>query len=181
MNPEARLLAGSVYFALAGVAAFLFHRERERSETRGTSLIWAALAGFLVILAFGALTDFGAELVNDVRKAARSEGWYAVRRPLQAQVILAAAVFVTVAYIWSLVRLGKRIRQYGLVMTAIAWLVGFNTVRGISLHQIDAVMGLRVGPVSVGFLGNAVGIGLTVAALLLGYRRVKSATVRTWG
>lgn len=173
MNTNLRLLAGAVYFALAAAAAFLFHRERERPETRGSSLIWAAFAGLLVVLAFLSLTDFGSELVNDVRQMARREGWYAVRRPLQAQVVLAAAVVVTVGYLWSLFRLGNRIRRYALVLTAFAWLVGFTAVRGISLHQIDALMGIRLGPVNVGTLGNIVGVGLACAALLFGFRRLR--------
>ncbi|MFM7322986.1 MAG: hypothetical protein ACKO5K_15920 [Armatimonadota bacterium] len=160
------LLAGTVWFVLAAAAAAVFHRERERTATRGSSLVWAAFAGLLVALAFLALTNIGNELVDDLRRAARTEGWYMARRPLQAKVVGAATVVVIAGYAWSLIRLGPRIRRYGMVMTAFAWLAGYTAIRTISLHHIDVALGMRLGPVSLGSALNLAGAAL--AALTIG-------------
>ncbi len=169
MNHETRLAAGTVWFVLAALSAGVFHRERERAETRGSSLVWAAFAGLLVLLAFLALTNIGNEIVDGLRQAARSEGWYTARRPLQAQVVAAATVIVVTVYLWSLKRLGSRVRRYGLVMTAFAWLAGFTAVRTVSLHHIDAVLGMRFGPLSLGMVLQALGVGLAVLAIANGW------------
>jgi len=170
MTDSTRLISGTLWFVLAGFAASVFHRERERPATRGTSLVWAAFAGLLVLIAFLSLTNFGNELVDELRKTARTEGWYSARRPMQAKVVVASTLIVVAGYAWSLIRLGSRVRRYGLVMTAFAWIAGFTAVRTISLHQIDAVLGAGIGPLTFGKALNAVGVLLAVSAIFLGWR-----------
>ena len=160
-----------VWFALAGatiVRALLQHK-----KARGTERIFWPFA--LVLCGFGyvILTEWGQSMAESVRQVARTEGWYAFRADVQKPVILAAAAATTVLALlgmWSMRRSGL----VGMSMViAIAWTIGFQGIRGISLHDIDYLMTKNVGPMRINQWGQAIGWLLAVMPLALPVRKSK--------
>lgn len=172
MSESVRIALGVLFAALSVVAAGIFNREHDRDGFRRSALVWAGLALVLASLSFFTITDLGPLLMDDVRQEARSEGWYMSRRPMQARVILGILVAAILGYGTLLVRLGDNRRNYLLPVTASAYLLALNAIRLVSLHQVDAVMGKRVGWLTFGAVLQVVGLTLTGVALLQGMRRL---------
>lgn len=168
MSEYLRIVLGAIYFVLAGCSAWVFHREYERSETKRSSLVWAGLTVVLAVLAFFTMTEVGQVLVNDFRQEARAEGWYLSRRPMQARVIVGILVGAVLGYGALIVRLRHKLSRYLGAITASAYLMALDSVRLVSLHQVDHLMGLHVGFLTVGGLLQLIGLLLVSLALYRG-------------
>jgi hypothetical protein len=132
-------------YVFAGVVVLVTgftERHRRRSDTSRAlwPTFWFATGGLLIVMAAGRATNASDLLVDLGRDTARSEGWYDIRRSVQAWVIgvvtLLWAATVAVA-IW---RVPERRRRYLPAAVAAFTLVCYVGVRMVSLHQVDAVL-----------------------------------------
>ena len=168
MNPDTSLIAGCAWYALAFWAA-LASRSKSPSAKKQpeSSTVYLPYACFLAAIGFGTLTDLGQQGAQAVRTLARAEGWYRFRADVQVQLMLAIVVVAALATLAGLFR-AKRHGPQAIVMTgALAWTIGFQSIRGISLHAVDALMGRHAGPLTVAQWGTAIGLGLAALPLLL--------------
>ncbi len=134
-------------------------------EDASTGKFWIAVA--ILLLTIGLVKEFhlGEELVNDLRQMAKESGWYGERRAYQTWLIIGVFVggFVGagLATYWFADKLGGNIALF----IAITYLLIFKAIDACSLHQVDAILGIRFGGLSV---RNVIEFTLLVAIALIG-------------
>lgn len=154
----------AVRAATYGVTALLavWWGVRERRSTSSTALDWWPTYWFmsailLATLAFGHVSGLGDLLSEIGRDQARSEGWYATRRKVQAVVVAAVIGGWLVGIAVAVFRIPPRRRRYLPHIIALSAIIAFAAIRIVSLHQIDSLLyrrdigGIRV--VSLSELG----------------------------
>jgi hypothetical protein len=135
-------------------------RYRRSSDSRVWPAFWFATSGLLLIMALGRASDVGDLLTEIGREQARSNGWYELRRSLQAWVIGAVTAVWAVTIGFAGWRVPER-RRYLPTAVVVFTLVCFTGVRIISLHQVDALLHNR------DVRGVTVGAAIEVGLLLL--------------
>lgn len=164
-----RLLAG-LLMLMAAVACGLAAKGQGgvRGETRGRAA-WAALAGVLVLLAINRAFDGLGAVTDLLREEALSEGWYAVRRPIQATVLgLLLLTLIGAGYAaWRRWRPGAdhAVPGLGRAVLGTALLTAMSLMRGVSLHQVDALLARHLGSLTGSALADVVGLAFLAAGL----------------
>lgn len=151
-------------YALGATTAFVLgavERRRRSSNSHLWPTFWFATGGLLLIMAFGRASNVSDLLTEIGREQARSDGWYEVRRSLQAWVIGAVAAVWVVTIALAVWRVPERRRRYLPTAIVVFTLVCFAGVRLISLHQVDALLHNR------DVRGVTVGAVIEVGLLLL--------------
>lgn len=141
-------VAAYLLAAAAAVAAGL--RERRRIAATGADLwptFWFLSAALLVSLGVARWMDLAGILTDLGRTEARAEGWYEVRRGIQAAVIVGITVVWAISVVVAVWRVPERRRRYLPAAVVAFTIVCFAMVRSISLHHVDAVLDRRVGEV----------------------------------
>jgi hypothetical protein len=122
---------------------------------------WWAIAFLLLMLGISRLANFEQIVTNVGRQVAMSNGWYNTRRPIQSigifGIVLGSGFIATcvVAFI-------QRLRAPEAIGTlAIGGLLTLISIRVISLHSVDAILGRHL----FGFFG--VQLGWLLELLLL--------------
>jgi hypothetical protein len=155
-------------YLLAAACCYIAGRREAHSQDRSRldlfPAYWFVTAGFLALMGFGRLSQLGELLGYFGRAEAREAGWYEARRPFQAAAIALIAggwFLVTTTAVW---RVPERRRRYLPAAVLVFTLVCFAAVRGISLHQVDAL--LYNHPIAGVRLASLLELGgLTVAGL----------------
>ena len=158
------LLQGAVTLACTASAL----RQLPLSSAR---LHWTLAAGCLCLLALNSLVHADYALVLLMREAAQAADWYTQRRPLQV-----AALCLVGAAIWPIATfVGPTVRRFDQhlqrVAAGLAWLGALLIVRLVSLHHIDRLFDLRLGPLSTGRWLEVAGLGLVFAGIIGALRR----------
>ncbi len=143
------------YLTLAGLLIVRWRRVRtahphsRRDQPRHA--VWLVLAIAVALMGINAATN-GFERIADLgRTLTDAAGWYEHRRPVQGVVcmligVLAVLLIAHIVRDGCSVRGGIRQRRRAAVAALLSALLAFAAVRSISLHQIDALMNIRVGP-----------------------------------
>lgn len=124
------------------------------------------MAAMAIVLGVALALGVAAELVSYGREVAGSEGWYGERRPIQAAAILGtvAAGAVAALPLWLLA--GRHVPALRPALVLLLGLLCYLVVRGISLHQVDAVLHRRPGD-SAMRVGDLVELAWVVALTLV--------------
>ena len=168
-----------VLYALAGTTALLLGViERQRGNAAGPRLwptFWFATGGLLLTMALGRASNVSDLLTDLGRERARSDGWYEVRRSLQAWVVGAVAAVWAVTVAFAIWRVPERRRRYLPTALVVFTLVCFVGIRLISLHQIDTLLDRDVRGVSIGAVTEVGLLLLVVAVTAWRFRRPRNA------
>jgi hypothetical protein len=141
-NPTAWVIVVA-YFVVCGLCVWAGVKERQNRDRASEKLIpqfWFVLAGLLFLLGWNKQLDVQTLFTQIGRDAAKSEGWYANRRPIQAIFVVlfglggASAVAAGIYYmrdVW---------KRYRLAYTGIIYLGVFVVIRAASFHHIDTIL-----------------------------------------
>jgi len=129
-------LLSSVLCAFAGVRDLALVSREERPRRL---IFWLIVGGVLAALAVFAATDAQRSIGDAFRDEAQSEGWYSIRRPIQATVVILIVVAADATILLAM-RLKGAKRRYLPPFIALVFLCSFVVIRSLSLHQIDAVL-----------------------------------------
>jgi hypothetical protein len=132
------------------------------SVARGREAGWLVIAAILAVLTVEKFVEprMGA-IASDF---ALSGGWYHHRRSVQVVVILAILVTAIASVLLAFRSHRATTRAALLVVIALA---GFALVRGVSLHEVHAVLAAGIGPVR---LRHMIELGLLGAIAALAFK-----------
>lgn len=146
-------------YYLAGLLAFLAWRRRESVPYRYGRLhrkFWLLAALTFVFLGLNKQFNLLELVTATARCHTQHGGYYLDRREYQREFIaMAVGLFGTVFAVAS-IRFRKLWPFAGLGMMGVALIWVYTAVRTISLHQIDAVLGYRIGGVSINAMAEIV-------------------------
>jgi len=133
-----------------------------RAARPAIARLWTALAAVLVLLGLNKQLDLQTMLTAVVRDAAKQQGWYADRRPVQIAAVVGALVLVVMA--GALVGRAVRgeLRRLWPAVAGVAVLGAYAAMRTTSLHEIDAFMAR--GPLPMKWWGELLGLALIASA-----------------
>jgi hypothetical protein len=162
--------------------------QRAHGDRSGPAPFWLLLTGFLLLLGINKQLDLQSALTDFGRRLAREQGWYDRRQEVQALFIaLIAAISLVVlgAFGW-LARAALRSRL--LALLGLVFLVSFILIRASSFHQVDVLIGLRLGGLKWNWILELGGIGCVgLAAVQSGHggcdgnpRRLRSGSGCRW-
>ena len=113
-------------------------------ERQRVAALWLGLAIALLALGVNKQLDLQTALTEIGRMLARDEGWYAVRRKVQAAFI----VVVAVTGLWlfrALVNVAAGARGHlKQVLAGTVFIIVFVIIRATSFHHIDTLLGVRL-------------------------------------
>lgn len=169
---------GWVAVVLYFVAAWLCFLSARRSRAldpyaspgRWEPRLWTLFAVVLLALGINKQLDLQSAFTEVMRVVAREQGWYESRLQYQYAFIGAAAVLATsagIALIAATWRLGRALK---LAALGLVFVLAFVTVRAMSFHHVDALIGTRVLNVRVNWIFEIGGIAVVIAGAVLGLR-----------
>jgi hypothetical protein len=150
VNLSLQILSGIAYFFAAAVAAYLYHRQEDLSKRSQLGKVYLTITLVLCVLAFMHLMNLGGDVADNVRMVAKQGGWYGDRRPMQAKLVLFVSAISTIGLVGLLITFKKVIKPVLSIVLALAACLTFTLIKTISLHQIDGVLALHVGPARLG-------------------------------
>jgi hypothetical protein len=159
--PSARLSSTLLTFALAFLGArrrldALPARERLRT-------LWRGLAIVLLLLGINKQLDLQTALTEMGRILARSEGWYAVRRPVQLAFIAFVALFGLATFRAVLLLAAGELRSLRAVLAGTVFIIVFVTIRAASFHHIDRLLGTDIGGFRMNWIVEVGGLSFIIA------------------
>ena len=108
-------------------------------------------------------------------KPVEGQGWYETRRPYQYAFIGAVAVLATSAGV-ALIAATRRVdRALKLAALGLVFVLAFVTVRAMSFHHVDALIGTRVLQVRVNWIFEIAGILVVIVGSVLRLMRPTAA------
>lgn len=144
------------------------HTPRRGSHTGGRAAwpaiarLWIALAAVLVLLGLNKQLDLQTMLTAAVRDAAKQQGWYADRRPVQIAAVVGSLVLVVVIGALIARALRGELRRLWPAVAGVAVLGAYAAMRTTSLHELDAFM--VGGPLPMKWWGELLGLALIAFA-----------------
>lgn len=148
----------ALYLTTMLLASMLIRTRVRRARLRlafRSALVWSGVVLTIFALSVDQHAKFSRRVLAQIRDTAHASGWYEHRYAIQivAGLILAAVgAFVIRRFA---VRRGHTVPGYRMFGLGILALVLFVSLRELSLHHIDNVMGYRVATLSVGRVGEA--------------------------
>lgn len=136
-------------YAAAGIPCLA--RGLQRGEAA-----WAGAAGVLFLLGSVQAAQLDLLVTGALRSLAWHEGWYGMRRPLQAIVLAAGA--------GALVAAARRLGSQPLLALGTGICLFLGWARVVSLHHVDEILNAGVFGLRAGRWLDAVGLLLVVAA-----------------
>jgi hypothetical protein len=124
--------------------------------------LWLGIFLLLILLGINKQLDLQTAFTELGRIAARSGGWYAIRRKFQIAFIV--AVFLASAWIFRSILLlasGQRLRLAP-VLVGIAFLICFVVTRAASFHHIDRLLGINFAGFKMNLILELGGIALVI-------------------
>ena len=140
----------TLYCVAATACALAALADRRAGGSTQRQAIWVTLAACVLILGFGRELEAGNWLTDRGRDWARSQGWYADRRPLQRRADLALLMLGAVTLGGLLILVGRRLGDCLPAATVLVLMATFISVRAVSYHNVDQLLynrewrGLRV-------------------------------------
>jgi len=122
-------------------AAWACRRAQQRGEAGFDAPVWAGLSAVFLLLSQAKLTrGLGVlkGLGDWLRMLAKQNDLYANRRQFQIVASVAVALIVLVLFMYGLLWVWHAIKRYRLAIGFAALVVGFDIIRFISLHEVDA-------------------------------------------
>jgi cytochrome bd-type quinol oxidase subunit 2 len=165
-------LMGWLTVAAYFLAAWLCWRARHaalesaRPAARQSAMLWALFAVGLVLLGLNKQLDLQSAITEMGRMLARSQGWYANRRPVQMAFIAAVALSATLGFALLLLAARQELRRMLLALTGIAGLGCFIVIRAASFHHVDQFIHFSIAGLRMNWLLELGGIGLVVLGAL---------------
>ena len=151
------------YLAVAGLCAWAWRRESARKAIGERGLVpgfWLMLAAVMLALGVNKQLDLQSWFTQVGKDLAKSEGWYARRRPVQVAFIGAVALVgmtgVGVVVWW----LRGSVRRYRVAVAGMVYLICFVVIRAASFHHIDRLLHVGLEHVRLNHVLELGGIGL---------------------
>jgi hypothetical protein len=141
-NPTAWLITVA-YFVVCGLCFWAGKKERENRDRASEKLIpqfWFVLAGLLFFLGWNKQLDLQTLFTQIGRDAAKEEGWYKDRRPIQAAFVIIFALLGAGAVAAGIYFMREVWKRYRIAYTGIIYLGVFVVIRAASFHHIDTVL-----------------------------------------
>ncbi|WP_287978645.1 hypothetical protein [Sphingomonas sp.] len=136
--------------ALAAVAAASLRRPS-----------WLSLAALLAAMAIVIATDAHWIVHDRIRAMLMADGLYADHARIQMAITLVGAIGVACAGLW-IVRAAHGARRWAWLTTLV--LVGLFCIQALSVHGVDALLGMRLGPVMlIGWLWGTAALAILLA------------------
>ena len=132
-------LTGLIAFALAALACVTVAR-------RGAGTRWWRVAALQAVCLIEVLVGFRHRAHDLVDSLLQANGWYASRGPLQVALLVAALVLALLTFV-ALTRLRRAGAELWFAASATAAALCLFAAESVSLHGVDAVMYLNLGPV----------------------------------
>lgn len=174
MNLSLQIFSGIAYFFAAAVAAYLYHRQEELSKHSQLGKLYLTVTLVLCVLAFMHLMNLGGDVADNVRTVAKQGGWYGDRRPMQAKLILFVTGISVIGLGGLLIKFKQIIKPVLPIVLALCGCLTFTLIKTISLHQVDAILAMHVGPARLGAWIHFLLYGSVIVSLLAkvkaGYR-----------
>lgn len=151
---------------------------RAHGDRSGPAPFWLLLTGFLLLLGINKQLDLQSALTEFGRRLAREQGWYDRRQEVQALflALIAAVGLVALGAFGWLARAAPRSRL--LALPGLAFLIVFILIRASSFHQVDQLIGLRLGGLKWNWILELGGIGCVGLAALQGGRGGREGSPR---
>jgi len=166
MNPDLNLFFGLSWHLIALMAIWKGKQDAKKTRSRAVADLWLQYAVLLVLIGFAQLTNVGPQVAQMVRNVAKEEGWYRFRGEVQFELIRGVGIASALVLCLGIVKAFKHGLQGFLMFSALAWTFGFQSIRGISLHHVDAMMAQRFGQLTLAQWGTTVGIALAFLPML---------------
>jgi hypothetical protein len=160
------------------VVAFLCWRagiaEKKQGMINGPNRnywLWLGLAALLLVLGINKQLDLQTPLISLGRAIAEANGWYGIRREVQAAFVILAALFASLLFFGLLWRLRGNWQQYWLVIAGLAFVLVFILIRAASFNHVDYLLSQWriIGPFRMKYaveLGGVLVIGMGAALKL---------------
>jgi hypothetical protein len=148
-------------------SAVLAHRAAAaagRKGAPGEARFWTLCALMMIALGINEVFDFQMLLTQLGRTWAQALGLTGQRRLLQAFFILGLAVVVVAAGIATVIATRRMDGAIRLALAGLASIAAFVMIRAISLHHVDALLGMGAGWVNIGAVQEWIGIAIVAAA-----------------
>ena len=113
------------------------HELRERRA-------WWSISFLFLSLGIGKLLDLQSVLTRTGRILAAREGWYSQRRPVQFELIIFDAAICLIALVILLILVRRAAASTRAALLGATFLIGFVSIRAISLHQVDRLIAHKV-------------------------------------
>jgi hypothetical protein len=165
-------------YLLAAWTCFLCARRSRAAVAQAPSdcwepRLWALFALVLLALGINKQLDLQTAFTEVMRGLAKEEGWYEARRHYQhafiaALAVVAACAGVAVAFMTRWLDRTVQLGAFG-----IAFLLTFVTVRAMSFHHVDALLGTRVLQARLNWIFEIGGISILILGSALRLRRSK--------
>ena len=146
------------------ISAWLCWRRANRMRNAQTSaqqrvhLFWKLLAFGLVLLAINKQADLQSAITYFGRGIAKSQGWYAERRVVQAYFVVFVACVSAVLSCGLLWFIRSAWRQCWLAVLGISLQLAFIAVRAASFHHFDDLLGSRIGGAKMNWILECSGL-----------------------
>lgn len=140
--------------------------------------MWWLLAALLLFLGINKQLDLQTALTTAGRCLAYANGWYAKRRIVQEDFLLALAAFGIASLLLTFTVLGEAIRQSGIAFLGLCVLGTFVMMRAISFHHFDALLGMRAFGVTTNFIFENTGLVMICVNAILLIRRHRHSRPR---
>lgn len=149
-------------------AVFSFQRARNEfaaipPQTGDLKFFWLTVAGLLFLLAINKQMDFQSLLTAGGRCVAQAQGWYGMRRSVQAGFIIGLMIASAGVFGLALWALRRHIRQQRLVLAGLFILIVFVLMRASSFHHMDQFINTRIMGVRMNWLFELGSLGMIIA------------------
>jgi hypothetical protein len=162
-------VAMTLYFGAAIMAL-----RNARLLTGRERWFWRICSFVLLFQVANTPLDMHAFVWTTGRCLAHIQGWYKERQSVQIMFLLIVAGIVACVILIALVVFYRNIMRNFLAVTGITIALGLTAVKGISLHQVNEVFKIDVGPFKVADLIENFGVILALIGGLLRWRSLQA-------
>ncbi|EKE43154.1 isopropylmalate isomerase large subunit [Oceaniovalibus guishaninsula JLT2003] len=161
-------LAGwAIVGAYLGAAFLSLRLAIGRDGHTAERIFWAVAGVGLLFLAVNKQLDLQSFLTAVGRCAAKQQGWYDMRRAVQAGfigVLIATTLVGGGAVLWALRHTARRT---GIALLGLVWITAFVLVRAVGFHHFDRLIGLRLAGFRLNWAFELSGIAIFALGCLL--------------
>jgi uncharacterized membrane protein len=129
-----------VLYALAAASCWITGRGVGSREKR----IWWIFVILFVVLGLNKQLDLQSALTEAGRVLAANQGWYARRKIVQLDFVIAVAICGLIAVVTLLIWARKAPLPTWLALTGVTLVIGFVLIRAASFHHIDRFIHMRI-------------------------------------
>lgn len=154
------------------VAAAVARRGAFPAASRGReAAFWVLLALVMALYALNKQLDLQTYVTATGRCMARAQGWYADRRGVQRDFVLALLAVTGLAGLLLFVWLRGTLTRTGPALLGLVLLGGFVAVRAASIHHMDVALRAEIFSIRLWRLWELGAIALVLVAALVALRR----------